>query len=48
MNNSPVNGVSSLGLITTALPAAGAAGACIAMEMSGAFHVMTSPTTPYG
>ena len=48
MNSSPVNGVSSLGLITTVLPAANAAGAFIAMDMSGAFQVMTSPTTPYG
>jgi hypothetical protein len=40
MDSSPLNGVSSLGLITTVLPAASAAGTFMAIDISGAFQVM--------
>jgi hypothetical protein len=48
MNSSPLNGVSSLGLITTVFPAASAAGTFMAMDISGAFQVMIIAITPYG
>ena len=48
MNSSPVNGVSSDGFTTTALPAATIAGTFMAIESSGAFQVMMAPITPYG
>ena len=47
-NRTVVNGASSLGLITTVLPAASAAPALRPSAASPPFHVMMSATTPYG